>query len=76
MVKEVFSQGRFELSTATAFENAASASRVAAIDLTDFSFDRLSTTFDARGRDRRVSRLTRGGHNAVQIDARLAHGAG
>ena len=47
MVKEVFSHGRFELSTATAFENAASANRVAAIDLTDFSFDRLSTILAA-----------------------------
>lgn len=45
MVKEVFSHGRFEPSTATAFENAASANRVAVIDLTDFSFDRLSAIF-------------------------------
>jgi hypothetical protein len=45
MVKEVFSHGRFEPSTATAFKNAASANRVGVIDLTDFSFDRLPGIF-------------------------------
>ena len=47
MVKDVFSHGRFELSTAMAFENAASANRVAGLDLTDFSFNILSTIFSA-----------------------------
>ena len=48
MVKEVFYHERFEPSTAMAFGNALSASRVAVLDLTDFSFDLLAAIFATR----------------------------
>ena len=45
MVKDVIRHERFEPTTAMAFGNAPSAIRVDALDLTDFSFDRLSEVF-------------------------------
>ena len=47
MVKDMIQHERFELTTAMAFGNAPSAIRVNALDLTDFSFDRLSAVFAA-----------------------------
>ena len=79
MVKEVFSQGRFELrTTPTAFENAASASRVAGIDLTDFSFDRLSAIFAARDglHEDEPLLLGRGFFQSTAEHARTKHGGG
>jgi hypothetical protein len=48
MVKDIIRHERFEPTTAMAFGNAASAHRVAVLDLTDFSFELLDKTFAAR----------------------------